>query len=61
MERKRCAGTSASVRKDVSPRKVAALVVALQMDIWGTGKSSQDHDLMIQACDALCGYLEALR
>jgi hypothetical protein len=42
-------------------RRAAALVVALQMDIWGTGKSPQDHDLMIQACDALCGYLEALR
>jgi AcrR family transcriptional regulator len=49
------------VRKDVSPRKVAALVVATQMGIWGTGKSSQNNDLMIQASDALCGYLESLR
>jgi TetR/AcrR family transcriptional repressor of nem operon len=49
------------VRKDVSPRKVAALVVATQMGIWGTGKSSQSDDLMFQACEALCGYLDDLR
>jgi AcrR family transcriptional regulator len=50
-----------TVRKDVAPRKVASLLVASQMGIWGSGKSSQDNDLMIQACDALCGYLEGLR
>jgi AcrR family transcriptional regulator len=50
-----------TVRKDVVPRKVASLLVASQMGIWGSGKSSQDNDLMIQACDALCGYLEGLR
>jgi len=49
------------VRKDASPREVAALVVAAQMGIWGTGKSSRDDDLMIQAGDALCGYLETLK
>jgi hypothetical protein len=49
------------VRKDVSPRKVASLVVAAQMGIWGTGKSSQSDDLMIQACEAFCGYLDSLR
>jgi TetR/AcrR family transcriptional regulator, transcriptional repressor for nem operon len=49
------------VRKDVVPRKVAALVVATQMGIWGTGKSSQSDDVMIQASEALCGYLDDLR
>ncbi|MGH6770710.1 MAG: TetR/AcrR family transcriptional regulator [Xanthobacteraceae bacterium] len=49
------------VRKDVSARKVASLLVATQMGIWGTGKSSQSDTLMIEACDALCGYLESLR
>jgi AcrR family transcriptional regulator len=49
------------VRKDVSPRKVASLLIATQMGIWGTGKSSQNKDLMIDACEALCGYLEDLR
>jgi len=50
-----------TVRKDVTPCKVASLLVATQMGIWGSGKSSQDNDLMIQACDALCSYLEGLR
>jgi TetR/AcrR family transcriptional regulator, transcriptional repressor for nem operon len=49
------------VRKDASPQKVASLVVASQMGIWGTGKSSQDRDLMVQAGEALCGYLDTLR
>jgi TetR/AcrR family transcriptional repressor of nem operon len=53
--------TSGKVRNDVSPRKVAALLVASQMGIWGTGKSSQSDDLMLQACEALCGYLENLK
>ncbi len=50
-----------TVRKDVAPRKIASLLVASQMGIWGSGKSSQDNDLMLQACDALCSYLEGLR
>jgi len=54
----RKAGT---VRKDASVRDVAALVVAAQMGIWGTGKSSRNEDLMIQAGEALCGYLETLK
>jgi AcrR family transcriptional regulator len=49
------------VRKDASPGEVAALVVAGQMGIWGTGKSSRNEDLMMQAGDALCGYLETLK
>jgi len=31
------------------------------MGIWGTGKASQNDDLVAQACDALCSYLEDLR
>ena len=54
----RSAGT---VRKDVAARDVAALVVAAQMGVWGTGKSSRNEELMIQAGDALCGYLETLK
>jgi len=54
----RKAGT---VRKDASARDVAALVVAAQMGIWGTGKCSRNEDLMIQAGEALCGYLETLK
>jgi AcrR family transcriptional regulator len=49
------------VRKDVSPQKVASLIVVSQMGIWGTGKSSQCGDLMVEACEALCGYLEGLK
>ena len=50
-----------TVRKDVSPNHVASLLVAAQMGIWGSGKSSQSNQLMIEACDALCAYLEGLR
>jgi TetR/AcrR family transcriptional regulator, transcriptional repressor for nem operon len=49
------------VRKDISPRNVAALVVASQMGIWGTAKSSQDPQLMVHACEALCDYLDGLK
>jgi TetR/AcrR family transcriptional repressor of nem operon len=49
------------VRKDASPRNVAALVVAAQMGIWGTGKSSQSKELMAQAGEALCDYLDNLK
>jgi TetR/AcrR family transcriptional repressor of nem operon len=49
------------VRKDVSPRNVAALVVAAQMGIWGTGKSSHSKELMAQAGEALCEYLDNLK
>ena len=49
------------VRKDVSPANVAALVVAGQMGIWGTGKSSRSEALMKQACEALCSYLDSLK
>ncbi|HLG70733.1 MAG TPA: TetR/AcrR family transcriptional regulator [Chloroflexota bacterium] len=50
-----------AVRKGVNPERVAALLVAAQMGIWGTGKSSQRKEVMLQACDGLCDYLETLR
>ncbi|MEJ7606211.1 MAG: TetR/AcrR family transcriptional regulator [Bryobacteraceae bacterium] len=50
-----------SIKPGVSPRNVAAMVVAAQMGIWGTGKSSQNKQLMIQAGEALCDYLDSLR
>ena len=49
------------VRKDIAPRNVAALVVAAQMGVWGTGKSSQSKELMVQAGEALCDYLDSLK
>jgi TetR/AcrR family transcriptional repressor of nem operon len=52
---------SRKIRKDISPHNVAALVVAAQMGIWGTAKSSQDPQLMVQASDAICAYLDGLR
>ncbi|HTK95593.1 MAG TPA: TetR/AcrR family transcriptional regulator [Terriglobales bacterium] len=50
-----------TVSRKASPRDVAALVVASQMGIYGTGKSSQDKQLMTQAAEAVCTYLDALR
>lgn len=49
------------VRKNVKPAEAAALVVASQMGIWGTGKSSRNRDLMVQAGEAVCGYLDSLK
>jgi TetR/AcrR family transcriptional repressor of nem operon len=49
------------VRKDIVPQHVAALVVATQMGIWGTGKSSRSAALMTQAGEAVCGYLDSLK
>ncbi|HSJ63094.1 MAG TPA: TetR/AcrR family transcriptional regulator [Gemmatimonadaceae bacterium] len=50
-----------TVRPNVAPDEVAALVVAAQMGIWGTGKQSQDAALMGQAGEAVCHWLESLR
>jgi AcrR family transcriptional regulator len=50
-----------SVRKDIAPRAVAAMLVAGQMGIWGAGKSSQNKTVMMQATDAICDYLDSLR
>jgi AcrR family transcriptional regulator len=49
------------VRKDTSPRKVAAFIVAAQAGIIGTAKNSQSEELMEQAGEALFGYLDSLR
>jgi TetR/AcrR family transcriptional regulator, transcriptional repressor for nem operon len=58
LERGMQAGT---VRPSISPRNVAALIVAAQMGIWGSGKSSRSADVMRQATDGVCDYLESLR
>ena len=50
-----------TVRADASPESAAALLVASQMGIWGTGKTSRDAALMLGACEAVCGYLDGLR
>ena len=52
---------SGTVRKDVSARSVASMLVAGQMGIWGTGKSSQSKAVMTQATDAICDYLDSLK
>jgi TetR/AcrR family transcriptional regulator, transcriptional repressor for nem operon len=49
------------VSKNVSPANVAALIVASQMGIWGTGKSSRSEELMTKAAEAVCSYLDGLR
>ncbi|MEP6766338.1 MAG: TetR/AcrR family transcriptional regulator, partial [Gemmatimonadaceae bacterium] len=50
-----------TVLKSVSPDRLATFVVASQMGVWGTGKSSRSEALMIEAAEALCEYLESLR
>jgi AcrR family transcriptional regulator len=49
------------VRKDVSPAKVAAFIVAALTGIIGTAKNAQDRELLREAGGALIGYLESLR
>lgn len=48
------------VRKGVAAQDAAALIVASQMGIWGTGKSSRSQELMTQAGEAVCAYLDSL-
>jgi TetR/AcrR family transcriptional repressor of nem operon len=50
-----------TVRASVEPKHVAALIVAAQMGVWGTGKSSRDPGVMRQAADGACDYLASLR
>jgi hypothetical protein len=45
----------------VRPENAAALIVAGQMGIYGTAKSSQNKQLMIEAAEAMCDYLDSLR
>lgn len=49
------------VRRNAKTADAAALIVASQMGIWGTGKSSRSPELMIQAGEAVCGYLDSLK
>jgi hypothetical protein len=58
LERGMQAGT---VKADTNPKNVAALIVAAQMGVWGSGKSSRNQDVMRQAAEGLCDYLESLR
>jgi TetR/AcrR family transcriptional regulator, transcriptional repressor for nem operon len=50
-----------TVRPNIAPRNVAALVVAAQMGIWGSGKSSRNTEVMRQATEGVCDYLESMR
>ncbi len=50
-----------SVRKDISPRNVAAFIVAAQAGIIGTAKNSQSEELMRQAGEAFFEYLDSLK
>jgi TetR/AcrR family transcriptional regulator, transcriptional repressor for nem operon len=52
---------SGKVRRNAKPEEAAALIVASQMGIWGTGKSSRSRDLMAQAGEAVCSYLDSLK
>jgi AcrR family transcriptional regulator len=49
------------VRKDISPSKVAAFLVAALTGIIGTVKNAQDPRLLRQAGDPLLDYLDSLR
>ena len=49
------------VSKNAKPEDTAALIVASQMGIWGTGKSSRSRELMAQAGEAVCAYLDSLK
>jgi AcrR family transcriptional regulator len=50
-----------TVRKDVSPAKVAAFLVAAIEGIIGTAKNAQDPQFLREAGDALLDYLDGLR
>ena len=52
---------SGKVRKSISPRNVAAFVVAALAGIIGTAKNSQSGELMKQAGECLFDYLDNLR
>jgi len=50
-----------TVKATANPDDVAAAIVAAQMGIWGSGKSSRNEQVMRCAADGLCAYLESLR
>jgi TetR/AcrR family transcriptional regulator, transcriptional repressor for nem operon len=49
------------VRKEISPRNVAAFIVAAQAGIIGTAKTSQSEELMKQSGEAFFEYLDSLK
>jgi len=49
------------VKKNVSPRKVAAFIVAAQAGMIGTAKNAQDEALLRQTGQALFDYLDSLK
>jgi len=49
------------VRKDISPRNVAAFIVAAQAGLIGTAKNSQSQELMKRAGEAFFDYLDSLK
>jgi len=49
------------VRRDVSPRKVAAFIAAAQAGIAGTAKNAQDKELLLQTSQAFFDYLDSLK
>ena len=49
------------VRKDVSPRKVAAFIVAAQGGMAGTAKNAQNEELLLQTGQALFDYFDSLK
>jgi TetR/AcrR family transcriptional repressor of nem operon len=58
LQRGSAAGT---IKAMANPDDVAAAIVAAQMGIWGSGKSSRNEQVMRRAADGLCAYLESLR
>jgi AcrR family transcriptional regulator len=50
-----------TVRKGVSPHKVAAFVVAAQTGMIGTAKNAQSDELLTQSAHALFDYLDSLK
>ena len=50
-----------TVRKSVSPRKVAGFIVAAQAGIMGTAKNAQSKELLMELNEALFDYLDSLR
>jgi TetR/AcrR family transcriptional repressor of nem operon len=50
-----------NVKPQTDAQAVAAAIVAAQMGIWGSGKSSRSPEIMRQATEGLCVYLESLR
>lgn len=50
-----------TVRPEVDVRAAATLIVFSQQGIWGTGKYSRNPQLLTDAGEALCAYLDTLR